>query len=203
MARGIKVGVLPWGQNVDWPALRDTGRRADELGYDSLWTWDHLYPIQGDWRRPIFEGYLTLAGSWIAAGLPLPDNADDPLWAHLTVEAARFAAYDRLEVLHESADGQALVSPARNETREVQCNFPTENVNEHKGACYATVTVPAQYKTLSSKVDDARIATQASASIVQVASPASVPTQKDSPNLPLNILVGGMLGLVLMAGKRG
>jgi alkanesulfonate monooxygenase SsuD/methylene tetrahydromethanopterin reductase-like flavin-dependent oxidoreductase (luciferase family) len=41
------------------------GQRADELGYDSLWTWDHLYPIQGDWRGPIFEGYLILAG-WAA-----------------------------------------------------------------------------------------------------------------------------------------
>jgi alkanesulfonate monooxygenase SsuD/methylene tetrahydromethanopterin reductase-like flavin-dependent oxidoreductase (luciferase family) len=62
VANGIKVGVLPWGQNTDWPSLLEVGRRADELGYDSLWTWDHLYPIQGDWRRPIFEGYLTLAG---------------------------------------------------------------------------------------------------------------------------------------------
>jgi alkanesulfonate monooxygenase SsuD/methylene tetrahydromethanopterin reductase-like flavin-dependent oxidoreductase (luciferase family) len=58
----IKVGVLPWGQYTDWPSLRDAGQRADELGYDSLWTWDHLYPIQGDWRGPIFEGYMTLAG---------------------------------------------------------------------------------------------------------------------------------------------
>jgi alkanesulfonate monooxygenase SsuD/methylene tetrahydromethanopterin reductase-like flavin-dependent oxidoreductase (luciferase family) len=58
----IKVGALPWGQNVEWDELMDIGALADELGYDSLWTWDHLYPIQGDWRRPIFEGYMTLAG---------------------------------------------------------------------------------------------------------------------------------------------
>jgi alkanesulfonate monooxygenase SsuD/methylene tetrahydromethanopterin reductase-like flavin-dependent oxidoreductase (luciferase family) len=62
MTDRIKVGVLPWGQRTDWPSLLEVGRRADELGYDSLWTWDHLYPIQGDWRGPIFEGYLTLAG---------------------------------------------------------------------------------------------------------------------------------------------
>ena len=62
MANDIKVGVLPWGQGTDWPSLLEVGRRADELGYDSLWTWDHLYPIQGDWRAPIFEGYMTLAG---------------------------------------------------------------------------------------------------------------------------------------------
>ncbi len=62
MANEIKVGVLPWGQYTDWPSLLRVGQRADELGYDSLWTWDHLYPIQGDWRGPIFEGYMTLAG---------------------------------------------------------------------------------------------------------------------------------------------
>jgi F420-dependent oxidoreductase-like protein len=62
VANDIKVGVLPWGQRTEWPPLLEVGRRADELGFDSLWTWDHLYPIQGDWRGPIFEGYLTLAG---------------------------------------------------------------------------------------------------------------------------------------------
>jgi len=48
MANEIKVGVLPWGQYTAWPPLLEVGRLADELGYDSLWTWDHLYPIQGD-----------------------------------------------------------------------------------------------------------------------------------------------------------
>ena len=62
MANEIKVGVLPWGQYTAWPPLLEIGRQADELGYDSLWTWDHLYPIQGDWRGPMFEGYLILAG---------------------------------------------------------------------------------------------------------------------------------------------
>jgi alkanesulfonate monooxygenase SsuD/methylene tetrahydromethanopterin reductase-like flavin-dependent oxidoreductase (luciferase family) len=65
MPNRIKAGVLPWGQYTDWQPLMDAGRRADELGYDSLWTWDHLYPIQGDWRGPIFEGYMILAG-WSA-----------------------------------------------------------------------------------------------------------------------------------------
>lgn len=40
--------------------------RADELGYDSLWTWDHLYPIVGSSLGPMFEGYMTLA-SWAEA----------------------------------------------------------------------------------------------------------------------------------------
>jgi gamma-glutamyltranspeptidase/glutathione hydrolase len=62
---------------------------------------------------PNSQGYLTLAGAWIADGLELPADTDDPLWAHLLIEAARQAAYDRIEVLHEGADGAALLSPER------------------------------------------------------------------------------------------
>ena len=62
---------------------------------------------------PNSQGYLTLAASWIAAGLELPDDPGDPRWAHLTIEAARQAAYDRLAVLHEGADGNALLAPER------------------------------------------------------------------------------------------
>src|SRR2546423_14963335 len=58
----IKVGALLWPQYTDWPALRDAAELADQLGYDSLWSWDHLYPIVGSPKGPIFEGYLTLAG---------------------------------------------------------------------------------------------------------------------------------------------
>ncbi|HUG47683.1 MAG TPA: TIGR03560 family F420-dependent LLM class oxidoreductase [Candidatus Limnocylindria bacterium] len=63
MTDDFKLGLLIWPQYTDWQALQDAAARADELGFDSIWTWDHLYPIAGDWRGPIFEGYLTLAGS--------------------------------------------------------------------------------------------------------------------------------------------
>jgi len=56
-----KLGVALWGQATDWPAFEATAKRVDELGYDSLWTWDHLYAIFGDPYQPIFEGYTTLA----------------------------------------------------------------------------------------------------------------------------------------------
>ncbi|MDP8904674.1 MAG: LLM class flavin-dependent oxidoreductase [Chloroflexota bacterium] len=62
----MKLGALCWNQYTDWPSLLDAGRRADRLGFDSLWTWDHLYPIVGSDRGPIFEGYLTLA-AWAQA----------------------------------------------------------------------------------------------------------------------------------------
>ncbi|MXY11560.1 MAG: gamma-glutamyltranspeptidase [Acidimicrobiaceae bacterium] len=61
---------------------------------------------------PTSQGYLTLAGAWIADGLDLGDR-DDDRWAHLLIEAASQAAHDRVRVLHEGADGQALVDPER------------------------------------------------------------------------------------------
>jgi gamma-glutamyltranspeptidase/glutathione hydrolase len=77
-------------------------------------------PLSVDvWDRQVWtvppnsQGYLTLAGAWIAAGLPLPADPADPTWAHLLVEAARAAAWDRLTVLHEDASGPALLDPSR------------------------------------------------------------------------------------------
>ena len=62
----VKIGALCWNQYTDWPALLAAGVRADRLGYDTLWTWDHLYPIVGDPNGPNFEGWLTLA-AWAQA----------------------------------------------------------------------------------------------------------------------------------------
>jgi alkanesulfonate monooxygenase SsuD/methylene tetrahydromethanopterin reductase-like flavin-dependent oxidoreductase (luciferase family) len=62
----IRLGALCWNQYTDWPSLREAGIRADRLGYDSLWTWDHLYPIIGDSHGPIFEGWLTIT-AWAQA----------------------------------------------------------------------------------------------------------------------------------------
>jgi F420-dependent oxidoreductase-like protein len=56
----VRVGVLLWPQTDSWPALRDAAIRADRLGLDSLWTWDHLMSIVGPWEGPILEGWSTL-----------------------------------------------------------------------------------------------------------------------------------------------
>ncbi len=66
MTGALTLGALPWPQYTDWASLRGAGIRAEELGYDSLWTWDHMYPIVGSSHGPMFEGYMTLAG-WAAS----------------------------------------------------------------------------------------------------------------------------------------
>jgi alkanesulfonate monooxygenase SsuD/methylene tetrahydromethanopterin reductase-like flavin-dependent oxidoreductase (luciferase family) len=62
----VKFGILLWNQATDWPAYSDAARRVDELGYDHLWAWDHLYAIFGDPNQPIFEGWSSLVA---AAGM--------------------------------------------------------------------------------------------------------------------------------------
>jgi alkanesulfonate monooxygenase SsuD/methylene tetrahydromethanopterin reductase-like flavin-dependent oxidoreductase (luciferase family) len=57
----VRLGILPWSQATDWPSLQSAASRIDELGYDHLWAWDHLYAIFGDPHQPFFEGWLTLA----------------------------------------------------------------------------------------------------------------------------------------------
>jgi len=62
----IQLGMLAWPQYTTWDALRAAGLRAEALGYDDIWTWDHLYPIVGSPDGPIFEGWMTLA-AWAEA----------------------------------------------------------------------------------------------------------------------------------------
>ncbi len=61
----MKFGAQLWSQATAWPAFRDTVVAAEAAGWDSAWTWDHLMAIQGPWRQPIFEGWMSLA-AWAA-----------------------------------------------------------------------------------------------------------------------------------------
>ena len=57
----VKLGANLWSQASDWPAFLEAGRQAERLGFDHLWTWDHVLAIFGDPSQPIFEGYTALA----------------------------------------------------------------------------------------------------------------------------------------------
>lgn len=79
----IKFGLLAWPQYTGWAALHEVAARSDALGYDSLWTWDHLYPIYSATPGPVFEGYMTLAAwasitSRVQLGLMVTANTFRP-----------------------------------------------------------------------------------------------------------------------------
>ena len=57
----VRLGINLWSQASDWPSFLEAGLAADRLGYDHLWTWDHLLPIFGELDQPVHEGYTALA----------------------------------------------------------------------------------------------------------------------------------------------
>ena len=57
----MKIGVQIQPQATSVKAMRQAWRAADDLGVDSLWTWDHFYPLFGDPEAEHFECYTLLA----------------------------------------------------------------------------------------------------------------------------------------------
>ena len=58
----IRFGVQTGQQNTTWEALRDFWSKADGWGYDSLWVFDHFYPIfSPDPAGPCLEGWTLLS----------------------------------------------------------------------------------------------------------------------------------------------
>ncbi len=56
-----KVGVQLHPQATTVEALREGWRAADALGVDSIWVWDHFFPLYGDPDAAHFEAYTLLA----------------------------------------------------------------------------------------------------------------------------------------------
>ncbi len=92
---------------------------------DGLFVDDDLATSQATWEQPLTtsafgvdlhtiapnsQGYLTLGACRLADRLDLPDDPDDPRWAHLLIEAATAAGFDRPDVLHDRADGRMLLA---------------------------------------------------------------------------------------------
>lgn len=106
----------------------DFGRGLLALGAGWLDPADLAIPL-ADWVEPLAldvlghrvhtvppnsQGYLALGALSLVAQLlaedSLPGDPGDERWAHLLVEAAIAAGHDRPDVLHEHADGRALLT---------------------------------------------------------------------------------------------
>lgn len=60
---GIRLGLQLWNQVFSWSEARDAAKRAESLGYDQLWTWEHALAAMGDPDQDTFDAY-TLLSAW-------------------------------------------------------------------------------------------------------------------------------------------
>jgi len=57
----VRVGVQVKPQHADFDGMRRAWREADELGADTVFCWDHFYPLDGDPAGKHFEALTTMA----------------------------------------------------------------------------------------------------------------------------------------------
>jgi probable F420-dependent oxidoreductase len=56
----LRVGVQVQPQHADFAQMQDAWRQAEQLGADSIYTWDHFYPLYGEPDGKHFEGATSL-----------------------------------------------------------------------------------------------------------------------------------------------
>ncbi len=59
--RHVRIGVTVPPQHVTYAQLRETWREAEAIGADTLFVWDHFYPLYGDPEGSHLEGWTLLA----------------------------------------------------------------------------------------------------------------------------------------------
>ena len=57
----MKIGVQLHPQATSVKEMRTAWRALDAMGVDSIWVWDHFYPLYGDPDATHFEAYTLLA----------------------------------------------------------------------------------------------------------------------------------------------
>lgn len=60
-AHPIRVGVQLHPQHVSYQDYIEAVRRFDEMGVDTIFNWDHFFPLYGDPQGNHFEGWTLLA----------------------------------------------------------------------------------------------------------------------------------------------
>ena len=96
----VRVGVTLPQFTDDASVFTDGVRRAEALGFDSLWVFDHLWPL-GAKGRPILDGWTSLA--WLAA-----TTADVTIGSLVTRSSLRHPA-----VLAKMAATVSAIAPGR------------------------------------------------------------------------------------------
>jgi probable F420-dependent oxidoreductase len=56
----IRIGVQLRQQHTTYQSYADAVRCAEDLGVDTIWDWDHFFPLTGDPQGSNFEGWTLL-----------------------------------------------------------------------------------------------------------------------------------------------
>ena len=56
----VRFGAQLWSQASSWEGFLAAALAAEDGGWDSVWTWDHLHAIFGPWEQPVLEGWLAI-----------------------------------------------------------------------------------------------------------------------------------------------
>lgn len=59
--RRLRFGVQVQAQRATWPAYRAAVTAVEDLGFDAVWTFDHMLPFAGPDDAACFETWTTLA----------------------------------------------------------------------------------------------------------------------------------------------
>lgn len=59
-ARKIRVGVQLQPQHTTYQSYAEAVRRCEDMGVDTIWDWDHFFPLYGEPDGPHFEGWTLL-----------------------------------------------------------------------------------------------------------------------------------------------
>src|SRR5688572_31114610 len=68
VAAMVRIGYRSLPQHGDWSDMRAAWLEAERLGVESLWTWDHFFPLSGDPDGKHFECWTVLAALAEATG---------------------------------------------------------------------------------------------------------------------------------------
>lgn len=57
-----RYGIKTPNQHTTWDTMLEIWQEADEIDvFESVWNWDHLYPLRGDPHGTSLDGWVTLA----------------------------------------------------------------------------------------------------------------------------------------------
>lgn len=57
----IRIGVQIHPQHTTYASFADAVRRCEQLGVDTIFNWDHFFPLYGEPDGPHFEGWTLLS----------------------------------------------------------------------------------------------------------------------------------------------